>query len=321
MKGITKITKTIASKGNMQGSGRLRPSMVAAPKPVDLPSLRKQNQGLDPSISLVPSGSCWGNINNNIINDTEDSSKSTKDEQKNPWRPSHRQNSKLSSQDFPTAAEVLKEKVKKEKPIEQKPTLGENNISEQSKFNKKSDEKNKINKTLEIEKSNINSNNPTSNDSDDVNIQKSDTPTSKSTGNNKENALSELESINTTWVDDEEMDFSEIPVFKDEIKPELLKEINEEQENNTNPNKESNNEKPNNLNGSINENESKENFIPINYENQKNIRNNNYRYDNRYNEEQERSDMYYNSPKFRNDQPQPPYYQRNNNNNNNNRFK
>jgi len=77
----------------MQGSGRLRPAMVAAPKPVDLPSLRKQNKGLDPTISLVPSGSCWG--------------KSKKDDS-NPWNHS---NSKFQSQDFPTAAEVLKEEV------------------------------------------------------------------------------------------------------------------------------------------------------------------------------------------------------------------
>jgi len=77
----------------MQGSGRLRPSMVAAPKPVDLPSLRKQNKGLDPTISLVPSGSCWGK---------------SKKEESNPWNHS---NSKFQSQDFPTAAEVLKEEV------------------------------------------------------------------------------------------------------------------------------------------------------------------------------------------------------------------
>jgi len=80
----------------MQGSGRLRPAMVAAPKPVDLPSLRKQNKGLDPSISLVPSGNCWGNVNND------------KKEEKSPWG---RSSSKFQSQEFPTAAEVLKEEV------------------------------------------------------------------------------------------------------------------------------------------------------------------------------------------------------------------
>jgi len=80
----------------MQGSGRLRPAMVAAPKPVDLPSLRKQNKGLDPTISLVPSGSCWGK------------SSSDKKDDGNPW---NRSNSKFQSQDFPTGAEVLKEEV------------------------------------------------------------------------------------------------------------------------------------------------------------------------------------------------------------------
>ncbi|KAJ3179463.1 hypothetical protein HDU85_004873 [Gaertneriomyces sp. JEL0708] len=35
---------------------RLQSSLVQAPKPVDLPSLRRENSGLDPSINIVPSG-------------------------------------------------------------------------------------------------------------------------------------------------------------------------------------------------------------------------------------------------------------------------
>ncbi|KAJ3292637.1 DRAP deaminase [Borealophlyctis nickersoniae] len=54
-----------ASRGGMQTLGSTRPrmqsSLVAAPRPVDLPSLRRENAGLDPSVALVPpGGGGWG---------------------------------------------------------------------------------------------------------------------------------------------------------------------------------------------------------------------------------------------------------------------
>lgn len=47
-------------RGGLQVLGgqrpRLQSSLVAAPKPVDIPSVRTQNLGLDPNVPLVPVG-------------------------------------------------------------------------------------------------------------------------------------------------------------------------------------------------------------------------------------------------------------------------
>jgi hypothetical protein len=46
----------------MLGAGRRsQTSVVSAPKPINLPSIRRENAGNDPFVSLVPSGSgVWG---------------------------------------------------------------------------------------------------------------------------------------------------------------------------------------------------------------------------------------------------------------------
>ncbi|KAJ1551766.1 hypothetical protein HK096_000534, partial [Nowakowskiella sp. JEL0078] len=46
---------------------RLQSSLVATPKPVDLPSLRRENAGSEVSVAIVPTGSVgWATMNENM---------------------------------------------------------------------------------------------------------------------------------------------------------------------------------------------------------------------------------------------------------------
>ncbi|KNC98956.1 hypothetical protein, variant [Spizellomyces punctatus DAOM BR117] len=118
-----------AARNGLQVLGSTRPrlqsSLVAAPKPVDLPSLRKENAGLDPTVSLVPSGGSGWAVRNKESDETvgaveHDNAASGSSEEtgsaqgpirKSPrnWAITAASSSPLpSSPDFPTAAEALK---------------------------------------------------------------------------------------------------------------------------------------------------------------------------------------------------------------------
>jgi hypothetical protein len=51
----------VLGKGRGRGTTVKPPSKVAAPKPINLPSLRSENMGFDPSVSIIPAGGAgWG---------------------------------------------------------------------------------------------------------------------------------------------------------------------------------------------------------------------------------------------------------------------
>ncbi|TPX68847.1 hypothetical protein SpCBS45565_g02861 [Spizellomyces sp. 'palustris'] len=214
-----------AARNGLQVLGSTRPrlqsSLVAAPKPVDLPSLRKENAGLDPTVSLVPSGGSGWAVRNKESDETvgaveHDNGASGSGEEtgsaqgpirKSPrnWAITAASSSPLpSSPDFPTAAEALKNQK-----LEKKDGAGEPKTGREARATSAGGDKmgDKAERTFDFTKQ-TEAQRPES-----VPPIKSawqiPTPPSQS---NPDGSPHEKDH---TWVDDDDdMDFSKVPVFQ-----------------------------------------------------------------------------------------------------------